>query len=129
MRCKDDYMVADWNNFTKSTFSILCGGDEASPAFDTPLTADDWPRCIPKACVEVYEEHKQNDTGVCRCEFTECSEYVFSGIDDQCPDWPGGPICGMSSYVDDFDTIGALFDEAPEVSTNSNILLLEPIRG
>ena len=72
-------------------------------------------RCIPAACVDVYDEHKNNDTGVCRCEFTECSEYVFNSIDDQCPDWAGGPICGMSSYLDDFDSIGILFDGAPEV--------------
>ena len=44
MRCKDDYMVADWNNFTTATFSIMCGGPENSPVFDTPLTQNDWPR-------------------------------------------------------------------------------------
>lgn len=103
--------------WTKTTFGVKCEGDANSPSFQPPPEAD-WPRCIPRSCVGAEFQNLQDITGQCICEFTECTQYVFENfIENQCPEAPSGPFCGLISYQDDTNETMALFNgAAPEVT-------------
>ena len=76
MKCSDSNLVAEGAHiFKKETFSVLCAGpDKANPVFIDPGS---WPRCIPRGCVDTYEDEVKS-MGTCHCEFNECQEYIFN---------------------------------------------------
>jgi len=78
MKCANPNLVAEGAAiFGKETFSVLCAGpDKSNPVFIDPNL---WPRCIPRACVSVYNQEIAQ-MGTCHCDFNECEEYVFDQV-------------------------------------------------
>ena len=71
--------------YPKDTFSIPCNVDNdiyGKPGNRLNLTFQqfsDWPRCIPRICVDKLRNHYETQ-GTCNCEFDECSEWVFHQV-------------------------------------------------